>query len=1324
MAPTSKQLEKIKKIEEIAQQWLNNYEKYDLKTEASMSAAFPQIKDAHEKAAFINSKYSGNNATLEKSSEKEAEASNISDNTPNVDTNNPLNAWGSLETLWGNLNIAAIAEGKFSLDSAKGLLSKVNSFISTANLVLTVVSKISILAAAANTAKEWIATAQSAVEKIQLALDLLEEYSELLSKFNSLKEALSVDKLSEFKLSKMVQEVKGYFSTLDNFKNFLSKIPGASKELADAQNWRESLTALVKSAGGIIEEAIKDEDGNGLPDWYDKINAKLTDITGLLPSSLTAAIPADVLSKIESVKKEVEQFLAAATKAGEAGKNFIEKVSGTMATIEKSISAVKGLTDALKNKDWKSAYDQIQVLWKEVQSMATTLNLNTKIDDVLAKIDTLKNISDSWLGTFLPSEFTEIVEQINNVKNIVNSLTTIAQEVKTFAEAVKNKDWATIFQSLKKAYTAIVSGKDLVAGTDIDNQLVAKAQDILKQIEDFIKQTTGLEGTLGMQIAQAKDMVVKINGIIAKGKELVTAVKEGDWKTIYDSIKDAYTKLDTATGFIPGTNIDDEIIANAQKLKAQMEEFIKNKLGGNTGDLFQAIEEIKGLYAKVSSFPEMAQDFIDNIKEGNWFTVFEQIKSAYLALGKIEDLTKLTNLDDKVLAKVHSLQKSVDDFMAKVTGVSGLENQIEQLKTWKSQITNILAIGKDIVNDFANKDIKSGFNKLLNAWNQIQQIPGATDGTGLDDKVLAQVQKLQGDVDNFLSTYSKGDITSVQGLIDKAKEIQSGVKTALSFVNTIKGNIENKEFGTALSNILNAWNDINKKTNNLIPGTNIDDKILEESRALQAKLEEFVTKFSGGALSGDIPQMIEQVKQYASNLQTFISDAAFIIDAIKSGDTNRMFDALKKQWDIIEKLKGDILPGTTIDTKIYEKVKSLLPMATEFLQKAVGADTDAKKQVVNDWINIGKNIISYFISKEPIPSLEHLNKDTVVVSTPQNVQLSETEEAELLEKITAGKTGTLAEKLIHALDNINIEIGTMKSKLELGKSEAINKQLGTVTPVVETKKYFDAVMKKQKVVTAILTTLGTVIQTTVTTFLIPAGPAAAIVPVVFKLLKGFDNVGSALSSIQTSNGTANMAIQLLGSFLNSNTTKTDTNALFDISKELEAAYRKLVEDKYNEIITEVVNLNNTIVKAKEEIKNKDEAGIKKLQSQILIYAHQWASVKGQIESVYLNSESTKVNNAALVRATKRVLYMDWLINNKDISLVKEIVADLNEIGITAEAGVDLTNSVGAKIARGLGQMFGKLLSFGESGKIEALKAHALKNISTVQQKEFASMLAA
>ena len=95
----------------------------------------------------------------------------------------------------------------------------------------------------------------------------------------------------------------------------------------------------------------------------------------------------------------------------------------------------------------------------------------------------------------------------------------------------------------------------------------------------------------------------------------------------------------------------------------------------------------------------------------------------------------------------------------------------------------------------------------------------------------------------------------------------------------------------------------------------------------------------------------------------------------------------------------------------------------------------------------------------------------------------------------------------------------------------------------------------------------------------------------------------------------------------------------------------------------------------------------------------------------------QVNNQKVIDQTLRLFYCDWLATNKDISLISEIIKDLDSLGISKGAGVELSTGAGAKIARGLGQIFGSWLSFGEGKKIKKLAEYGRLQIPVLTKPE-------
>lgn len=1297
MKPTAAQLEKVQEILSTTEQWLRNYQTHKLSDVPEMTAAFPLVQDAYKKAKVIITKYP--NAAALGAPVKES-----------VVSMNPLKMWDDLQNAWKNSQLLNAIAGGFTLDNAANIVKEAGDFISLAEMVTGIVGKIPGMSSISKTVQEWLTKARAALAKAQTGLQLLNTFKSLSGAYDKFKGLLD----GKLKLDgKFTQEVKGFLASAGQLLTGLKQIPGDTDKAGAVQKWIDSLSDVLSKAGGVVDLALGDKDGNGLPDWYDKIKASIDDYTKLTSWIPGISIDDTMLAKAREIQAEIEKWLAAATKFGKQFQNLIKELQTSLAQVKKFIGGMAKFVDAIKKGDWKSVYDQVKAAWRDLEKL-TGFIPGTDIDDkIIAKAQALKASIDGWLTKF-SGMGGDLFDKIEEVKKMAAKVTSFIDEGKKFVDAVKNGDWATVFDSLKAAYTNIDKLTGFIPGTNIDDKAIAKVQELKQKLEDFLTKTTGMGGTLLDKIEEVKKMVEKTKGYIEEGKKFIDAVKNGDWKTVFESLKAGYNNIDKLTGFLPMTDVDDKIIAQVQSLKAGMEAFIKQHLGGESGDPFAAAQEIMQLMGKVNSFSNSLKKFADDVKNGNWTAVFEQIKTAWLSLdGKI-DLVKFTNIDDKVIAKVQGIKKMVDDFLTKTTGVAGLENQIAQVKGWIGTIQKVIDFGKGIVTDLQNGDYKSLFNKIVKAWSDLGNLDDIFKGTKLEDGLLAKIQGVQKDIEAFISKATGGVLSGdLATMVKQVEEYKKKVEGAIGFFKALKGDIQNKDFASAIKRVLTAWGDLSKMSGGFIPGTNLDDKLIAKSAEVKKIIEDFLAKYSGGALSGDLLNMFNQVLEYKKLLEGFIEEVTGLWEDIKSGNWSLVYERMKKGVEEIEKRKGDIIPGTTIDEVLYQKAKALKEQGVLFLADLLKRGTkDERIAQIQTWIGDVGGIIDLFFSKKPIVDKSELYaKDDIVIEVPPLEQLDKAQQDKLMEELGATKGG-VREKLRVALASITKETAKVHKDIDAAYLEALKRNVESVAPIRDAKAYFEGVAAEQKRIIEIIKKITNLVIDVVTVALLPTG-AGPLVGAALKFVTGAGSLSDVVSQIKTGNPIADAAIQLGGGLLSTAFTKPNMQPLVEVGgAELKNMFDTLVSEKYLYIKQHVTDAHNKIFQAADGFKEVTDDKLQEIQANVLSLVQQWKGIYAQIKDKYLAPQSTRVDVKKAYMQALRMLYCGWLANNKDITLIDRIVDDLNSNdktgNIAASAGVKLTKGVGAKIARGLGQIFGSWLSFGEGKKLKELAKFGMK----------------
>lgn len=1290
MALSTNDQKKVLEIAKLSQEWLQNYKNNGLESDPDMKAAYNTVANAFQAAKTILSK------AKTQAPPASAEPQQTSSSNTSLD---PIALWAQLQSAWSGFQAIKNGFNNISLDNIGNVVKDVNNFITLCNSFLDVVEKVPFTSSLVKQARQWLTIAQQLLQKAQAGLKLLDLYKTLNGNWKSLKDLLAgggnTGDISAF---------------INNAKDFITKakaIPSAADKLAAVQSWLKSAETLAKAGTGLLE-------------WYDKIKAMVAPLlsqTSLIPGT---NVDDAILAKANDIIKEIDKWVAAAKGAGASFTDKITELTTLVAKVRSFKAAAEKFVNAIKTGDWQTVYNSIKTAYRDLDKL-TGFIPGTNVDDALiAKAQQLKANLEGWLSKF--GKAGDLFDKAAELKTMYDKVQGLVNGGKQLADAVKNKDWKAVYEQLATAYRDLDKLTGFVPFTDMDDKLIAKAQDLKKQFEDWLTQTTGMGGDLVDKIAEAKKSVERIKGFVDAGLKLVEAIKNKDWKAVFEQLKAGYNNLDQLTGFVPGTNVDDKIIAQAQKLKASMEAFIKEHLGAEDGNIFNMVEEIQGLYKKVRTFSDSAKKFVENVKNGDWNAVFEQIKAAWSALDGKVDLVKFTNFDDKALAQVQKVKQLIDNFLEKTTGVKGLDAQIEQVKGWIGVVQKAIDFSKGIITDIKNGDYVALFNKIVTAWTDIQKEGDIFKGTTVDDAILAKVQQAQRDIEAFIAKTTGGVLSGdLANMVKQVQDYKQKIEGVISFAKALKGDIENKDFASAATRIIQAWTDLSKQTGGFIPGTNIDDAIVAKAGEFKQTVEAFLNKYSGGALSGDLLNMVEQIKGYYKTITSFITDVKGFIDDIKQGNWSSVYDKIEKTWKEIENRKGDFIPGTTIDEQLYEQAKKLETMATEFLAKMVkGGDADSKRKVVAGWLGSAAEIIKAFTSKKPVLDFAaEFASDKTEIKTPALETLPKAEEDKMLSELTGGMTNeTIAVKLRAAINTSLFDITSVGSRIDSAYQQALTRNVATVGVVAKSKAEFDSVIAEQKRIIHLIDTISGLVISVVTSALLSPG-AAAVVTAVIKGAKDFSQLADVITGLipSTGNPMTDMLLQggikMLTASLTSN---TNTSALNQVGMaEIEVQFRNLVQEKYEVVKSNVTSIQEFLLATLKSLGSLDQTGLDKVKSLLLSRLKQWENVSGQIRDKYLNVTSSRLNEAKAYYQLSRLLYAGWLANNKDISLADAVIDRLTRFDILKDAGVDIGKGFGDKLKRGLGQIFGGWLSFGEDKKLKKLAEFGASEVKTLTQ---------
>ncbi len=423
------------------------------------------------------------NAVLDK-------AGDIVDNVFKDADNNSLPDWYDvLSREWVKLSAKDLIPGKIDdkvIEKLNGFKSKLDEWMkkATAEISPTIKDKI-------DTAKLWLGNIKTLLDLTEKGKDFIDAVKN--KDFNAVYDKLKtmwmeIDKTGDIfagtdidnKLLDKIKELKGKAENFASLANSLvKKLPGGEK-LGEVEDW-------IKKAMEIATDMAKGEDvvGNYIAlakQWIEGEIKKVVDGT--------KEVTAEVAGHVSGFVNEVKKFMAGASSMKKG--NLADKIAAAGEWIKSSESILDkaseiiglALGDADKNNlpDW---YDKLSKSWDKILGGKDLIPGMDFDDKLLGKLSVFKVEAEKWLAKAIGMEG-ELKEKIENVRQWIDSGSKFLKEVAGFVEDIKEGDLLSIYEKIKKGWSALGNTDDLLKGTNIDNRIMDKAKDLKYQAESWL----------------------------------------------------------------------------------------------------------------------------------------------------------------------------------------------------------------------------------------------------------------------------------------------------------------------------------------------------------------------------------------------------------------------------------------------------------------------------------------------------------------------------------------------------------------------------------------------------------------------------------------------------------------------------------------------------------------------------------------------------------------------------------------------------------------------------------------------------------------------
>jgi hypothetical protein len=178
----------------------------------------------------------------------------------------------------------------------------------------------------------------------------------------------------------------------------------------------------------LVGAVIGDEDGDNLPDWYNKLEAKFDELLGgttdLIPGT---KIDDKILIQIAGLKKSVDKFIAAASdKVEELGlQEKLQNAQQWLGKLSEFTEAITGFAENIKDGDLVAIYEDLKDFQSFIDSDEDILEGTAVDDKIKTKLQEYSEKARTWLMNKLtggdPDKEDEVRSILGSIDKIILS---------------------------------------------------------------------------------------------------------------------------------------------------------------------------------------------------------------------------------------------------------------------------------------------------------------------------------------------------------------------------------------------------------------------------------------------------------------------------------------------------------------------------------------------------------------------------------------------------------------------------------------------------------------------------------------------------------------------------------------------------------------------------------------------------------------------------------------------------------------------------------------------------------------------------------------
>ena len=810
MTNQSRSLERLYIIQNKCNEWISNYQQFQLRNDSRLKKQHHQIlslKRKTEKAIYqlniekISSEDIGSipvsknilehrkiERTLQKDKinqfrEEKLQIIKAIESTSNEELlQNILDEWEHLSKKYIELGLDTFLDINKSVDNI--ILDPIREFIVEAKYFIHLSSTIDNedIKIIVEKVKSWIEQANKIVQTIESLDKYLVEWKKIsllwvesgfsqinnfsnnvLSSLNSLKELKSI-------IEKFLSEVEKNFTVL------------LSDKINKAKSWLKTIELLLTNAEKITQD---NNNNNHLPDWFDQLQSEWTRLN--IKEIIFSKLDGDLIIKLDLFVKNAESWISyALTSKSVILEQKIKQVGlwiEDIRTILKLHQESKSLLEDFKNKDYEAIFEKLKTLWRELNGSEDIIN-NSEIDEILlSKIKDLKVKSDQFL--ILSNSLLNKLTNSEDAKQLENW---ILQIIKFSSEIYNFKDIVEKYIALLKKWSDSELNNFINESNKVTEAAIGQISNFTNEIKIFIASAYSIKNAdLAEKIKLTSEWLKSSEDILDKASELLGLISADsnqnnlpDW---YDQLRKLWSDIEK-NDLTAGTNINNALFGKINIFRIEAEKWL-SRATNESDKLQKEIENVRQWLDIGINCLNKFSNFIEDIKEGDYLSVYEKIKTGWQSIDNIDDILNGTHIDNKILAKVKSLKEEAEAWLANVLTSGKAEGKMTP------EVVEILALADNFLSFVLTKNkiedhsmefqedgiiIKIQENKKLST-QEIEDLIGEFSG-GLDDslknKLISVINKIN------------QEILSLNLEIDAAfrKTINSGAESADVFIKS------------------------------------------------------------------------------------------------------------------------------------------------------------------------------------------------------------------------------------------------------------------------------------------------------------------------------------------------------------------------------------------------------------------------------------------------------------------------------------------------------------------------------------------------------------